>query len=201
VTPEVSIQKDGAVSVTVPDTEEGGSVQLDVAEGVVSVTGPDGTKTEVVQDDQSHLKMTVDGEETTVELKDNGVVMTGPHGDMKLEAQEEGELVDSFPKEVPVYPGATITTSMSMTKDVDAVPQDFAVASFDTTDPFANVEAYYKEELPKLGWEAGAKTSQPESIPFRMLNYKKDGRELTVTMTARDNTVSVSIAVSAETKP
>jgi hypothetical protein len=57
----------------------------------------------------------------------------------------EGVIPDSFPSDVPLYPGATVGASMT-------TPGLGVFATFETDDPVDAILAHYRGELAKGGW-------------------------------------------------
>ncbi|MFN7974357.1 MAG: hypothetical protein U0166_18745 [Acidobacteriota bacterium] len=98
---------------------------------------------------------------------------------------------ESFPKDVPVYPGATPGYGVTATGDKGAT-----VAVLNTTDDPAKVLTFYQAELPKNGWEI--KTTVDSKAEGGMLLATKDTRQATVMIgkgsDAGASTISLTVA-------
>jgi hypothetical protein len=97
-----------------------------------------------------------------------------------------GSLPADFPKDVPVYEGASVT-SASTTGGV-------AGAVLMTSDAPDKVSAFYKDELAKQGW------SKPQAIDMSgtsTITATKDKRRVSVAITkAQDGKTSISLGVT-----
>jgi hypothetical protein len=67
--------------------------------------------------------------------------------------------------------------------------------TFKTTDAPADVAAFYKQQMPKQGWQAGEASELGE---LQTLNYSKDGRKLSITITKEEQGGSAVIINEAE---
>jgi hypothetical protein len=139
-----------------------------------TVTSPEGDKTTVTQDR--------DGVGITVE---------GKAGEkLRIAAGEAGvSLPNGFPKDVPVYPGATIAVS--------ATTQDMINVSLQTTDQPQEVKAFYQEKLKQNGWQTQSTLNIPQGT---MLHATKDGRTQTVTIGRDEDKTVISLVVTQEKK-
>ncbi|MCR4412295.1 MAG: hypothetical protein NUV77_07700 [Thermoguttaceae bacterium] len=75
--------------------------------------------------------------EVTIEGKDGAKVRLSSGGNVALP--------EGFPKDVPIYPGSTVTLSVST--------KDGAQVGLKTADPRAKVAEFYKAQLKSQGWE------------------------------------------------
>ncbi len=80
----------------------------------------------------------------------------------ELSFQEGGKLPANFPKDFPIYPEAKLTSSFTAGGD----EAKGASVVWETADPVAKVGTYYKEELPKAGWEISSVYEQDDSLTF-----------------------------------
>lgn len=90
-------------------------------------------------------------EETTgVKVEDEGekVTITGEDGETMELSGTGGSLPKDWPSDMPVYDGATIDSSAAIRS---GEVTNFSVA-LSTTDAFADVFAWYKEQLASEGW-------------------------------------------------
>jgi hypothetical protein len=134
-----------------------------------------------------------DGSRATVTKKGDAVEVTvkGADGGTVRVAGGEGgvALPEGFPKDVPIYPGATVTTSATVENAMNAVLK--------TSDPVNKVAAFYKEKLKANGWESKAAMDMADGT---MLSGKKENRTQT-TMIARDgDNTMVTLSIATEKK-
>jgi len=100
-----------------------------------------------------------------------------------------GALPADFPKDIPVYAGATVVggaTAGAMGKG----------ASFSTADDAAKVSDYYKAELPKQGW---TDVKMMAAGPTSNVTASKDKRMLAISiMKGADGKTMISVGESAK---
>jgi hypothetical protein len=98
-----------------------------------------------------------------------------------------GALPADFPKDVPVYPGATIVSASNVGGTAGAV--------LNTADAGDKVATYYKDELAKQGW------SNPQAVNAAGTNAiraTKEKRQVAVTITkADDGKTNISLGITA----
>ena len=131
-----------------------------------------------------------DGIQATVTQsgKSTEVTIQGKDG-AKMQFSGEGGLAvpDGFPKDVPVYPGSTVTMSMAA--------KDGMHVALKTADPSGKVVAFYNEKLKASGWEIEATMNTGESS---MVSGKKDKRSV-VAVTGRDSDgTTITLTVQPE---
>ena len=111
------------------------------------------------------------GERVTVKQKGDGVDVTfkDKHGkEGHVAAGEKGvALPDDFPKDVAVYPKATVVTSMTMEKTMHV--------SLKTADSAEKVAAFYKKKLDEDGWKINTNVNTEQ---MRMLQASKGKADL-----------------------
>lgn len=94
-----------------------------------------------------------------------------------------GKLAADFPKDIPVYTGATVTSS--------AVVAGTASAVLSTDDAIDKVAAYYKDELGKNGWTTANSMNAGGNTIMRAT---KEKRQLAVTIgKGQDGKTSISL--------
>lgn len=125
---------------------------------------------------------------TGVKVESDGVTVTGKDG-QQVSIGGENKLPDGFPSEVPVYDGATITSSVS-------TEQGFLVG-FTTTDAPREVLDWYKSELAAGGWEV---KSNMESDSGGLLTATMTGWSLGVNVGGGDSGGETTIVLSADKK-
>ena len=145
-------------------------VKMNSADGSMTITSTDGKeKVDMKSGDKSF----------TIQTKDGTMV-----------AGDAAKLPESFPKDVPVYPGAKPTLVSTM-----AGNETFNV-NFDTADTIDKVGAYYKKELTANGWQEQQTMNQAGDRPMQMLNYTKGERMVMVTVTRDGDKTVLSLMVS-----
>jgi len=100
---------------------------------------------------------------------------------------KNAELLEDFPKDIPVYPGAEILMAMKMNED-----KMFTV-QFDTADAVDAVGAYYKKELAGQGWSEMQSIAQGGETPMQMMMYCKENRGVTVTLASKEGKTRINL--------
>lgn len=139
---------------------------------VTTVTTPDG-KTTTVRSRGDDTQLTIigaDGATVRVSNGDNGIAVPS-----------------DFPKDVPVYAGASVTTSATVQNTITLVLK--------STDPVSKVAAFYKEQLKASDWTVEAAIESEEGS---FLTGKKEDRVLSTSI-AKEGTGSL-ISITIETK-
>jgi hypothetical protein len=139
-----------------------------------TVTGPEGEKATVTQDRQGV-----------------GITIEGKQGEkVRIAADEAGvALPDGFPKDVPIYPGATITAS--------ATTQNMMNVTLQTKDQPQQVRTFYQGTLKQNGWEMQSTMNTPQGV---MLQATKAERTQVVTIGRDDDKTTISVVVTEEKK-
>jgi hypothetical protein len=137
-----------------------------------TVTSPEGDKATVTQDREGV-----------------GITIEGKQGEkLRIAAGEAGvSLPDGFPKDVPVYPGATVAASVTA--------QDMMNVSLQTTDSLSQVKTFYQQKLKQNGWEIQSTMSMPQGV---MLHATKDQRTQTVTIARDEDKTAIGLVVAEE---
>ena len=94
----------------------------------------------------------------------------------------KGELPKDFPSDLPVFPGATPTTSLM------AGGSGLIVLS--ATAPAADVLSHYREQLPAQGWTVDDVGEDPGRI-----SAHKGGRSATISITEGTEGTEIGIAI------
>jgi len=119
----------------------------------------------------------------TVDRDDDTTTFSMDGGDkLQVKAGENIALPEDFPKDVPVYPDATLVTSM-------ATPEGVMISSRSSADP-GDVLAFYKKELASEGWKLEAEMNMG---PQRMLTFSKGDRQATVTLSSDEGETQISL--------
>lgn len=132
-----------------------------------------------------------DGIRATVTQGGNGteVVIQGKDGaTMRIAENGAGvSLPDGFPKDVPIYKGAVVVTSVD-TKEGKQV-------SLRTPDALGKVVDFYKAELAKNGWEV---ESSMNSGDMGMCNAKKGDSEVVASAFKDGENTMISLMVHSK---
>lgn len=83
------------------------------------------------------------GGDASVDMSNGQVNITTDQGAVNITANGGGSLPSDFPADVPLYPGAKITGTMSSSGPDGAG----VVVNFETTDSADKIAAFYKEKL------------------------------------------------------
>jgi len=167
-------------------------VDVDLSKGTMSIKGPEGNM-EIRADEG---QVTVTGQEGSQTVKyeadDDSFSVTTADGTFTTTGGKNAAVPDSFPKDVPIYPGAEIVSSTSMAQ------MGMASVQWSTADDTAAVVAYYKRELAANGWTEVTAMSQGGPKPMEMLSYSKGEAVATVMAMAEQGKTMVSVTVGKQ---
>ncbi|TAK05227.1 hypothetical protein EPO33_04610 [Patescibacteria group bacterium] len=140
---------------------EAGGVKIDERGGAVSFSGKDGETMKI-------------GEDGTFTFTDN-------EGNTATLKTEEGRLPSNFSRDFPIH-GSTTVVSGSV---VDAPKGELHTATWTSTAAVAELDAWYKRELPAKGWtissSIGGTTDQGSIMAFgRGEGDDQEGGQLTI---------------------
>lgn len=128
----------------------------------------------------SHRTTTIqtsNGTATVISSEDNkNVTVQTKEGTTSI-----GQSVDASKLGAPVYPGAQANSQGAITSNSDRGTS--AMAGYKTSDPFAKVEAYYKQQLP-AGSEKVNTTSENNSIASFQIGSGDTSDEVAVQVTS-----------------
>jgi hypothetical protein len=134
--------------------------------------GTDRIAEEAVEDaSNGEVKIDRDGDETKVEV-----------GGQELE-NKQGGLVDGFPEDFPMPDGFEVETSTKAQGKYQA---------FGSISSAEDIFAYYKNELPKQGWQI--QTSSAAGGTFQIV-ASKDGREAVLGSSPANEGANLTIVV------
>jgi hypothetical protein len=145
---------------------------------------------EVVDVEIDEGGLTVRSKDGTASFKADGDTMVVKTDEGSMRIGTGATLPAGFPKDVPIYDGATVVQSMEM--------GEMVMVTLETADPFATVVASYKEECPDNGWTEEASMKNSSGDPTQMLNYRQGERSLMVSVIQESNRTMVSLTVSRE---
>lgn len=131
-----------------------------------------------------------DGKDQKMEVKSSGdgdnfsMTMSGEGGNVTTLGGENAKIPETFPKDVPQYPGMTPTV-------VQITPeQQMFMVHAKTTDPVAKVAEFYKKQCADQGWTEQMNLSQDN---MQMLSYLKDKRMLNVNVATEEGATVISL--------
>jgi len=140
-----------------------------IAEGVIEKaieTGSGGEVDVEISEDQEHMKITA--------------------GEGSMEIGEKVEVPKDFPKDIPLYPGAT--AKMAMSRD-----EAGQIVSLQSKDKMEKIAEFYKTKMTEGGWESVGEMTMPN---YRMFNYKKSDRNAQIILTAEPEATAINISHS-----
>ncbi len=159
--------------------------------GALSVGCGPSTKVTTSADGSTTTVTTPDGKTTTVRTQGNEsqLTITGADGStVQVANGDEGLKVPSnFPKDVPVYAGAAVTTTATVQNTVTLVLK--------SPDAVGKVTSFYKEQLKTNEWTVEAAVETPDGS---LLTGQKENRVLSTSI-AKEDTGSL-ISITIETK-
>ena len=129
-----------------------------------------------------------------VEVDEGSVTVTTDDGTATISGGE-GALAEGFPEEFPVYDDADVESSAVV--NVDGRAQYTAVLV--TSDPVADVYAWYKTELPSNGWTIvnDAQISTADGATS-MLSAKRDGMEANMGVIQKDGGTEIAVTLMVQ---
>ena len=142
-------------------------VKMDTKGGSMSIKSKDGSES---------VDMKADGRSFTVKTKD-GTMVSG----------DAAKLPDTFPKDVPVFPGAKLLMVSTETQN-----ESFSI-QMTSTDSIENVASYYKKELAAKGWTEAQSMTQGGDRPMQMLNCTKEDRMVMMTASRDGDKTSITM--------
>jgi hypothetical protein len=180
-----------------PEIEE---VDVDEEAGTMTVRN---TKTgEIITvnfDDieQGRFSWTADGEEVTVDVSEaeSGTVKIS-RGDGEGVQFSAGVVTDKIPEWVPAYPDAE-PQNRSSVKTSGAVTGSFKIS---TSDPVADVIAFYRDQLKAAGFEVNVNTFSGDGTEGGMVNgaAETENRSVMALVNREDDVTTVSVTFSEE---
>lgn len=146
-----------------------------------------------------NVDVDIDGGRFSVETEDGSYVadgesveMTAKDGQFKMALGDKATVPADFPKDVPVYPGAKVTMSMS-----DAESSSMSL-QLETPDSVDRVAEFLKSELPAQGWTNDTEIKTGGDSPMQMLGYKKDNRTVQFMIQGTGTATQLSVTIASE---
>jgi len=118
----------------------------------------------------------------TIDRDDQTVTFSADGEKFEMKTGEGVELPKDFPKDVLIYPGATLLTSMTSAEGVMVSSQSTADAT--------EVVAFYREKMAGEGWTVEAEMNMG---PQRIISFAKGDRQLTVTAASEGDETIISL--------
>ncbi len=106
--------------------------------------------------------------------------MQGMDGNVMVAGGEDARIPDTFPKDVPLYPGMKLLLVQSMPEQQGYIIQARSDDSMD------KVAAYIKKEVAAQEWKETLAMSQAGDPPMQMLGYSKNNRVLHFVLNSED---------------
>lgn len=106
--------------------------------------------------------------------------MQGTDGNVTVMGGGDAKIPDTFPKDVPLYPGMKLLVVQSMPEQQGYIIQARSDDSMD------KVTAYLKKEAAAQEWKETLAMSQAGDPPMQMLGYSKDNRVLHFVLNSED---------------
>lgn len=170
-------------------------VKVDSASGAMSIkTKKDGEDVDVkVEGDKVSMKSRGADGATTYEGSGDSFTMTSDDGTTTFSSGKGATLPASFPKDVAVYPGATLEAVIAQSGE----DKGFSITAT-TPDAPEKVAAFHKKELTAQGWTEKQSLSQTGDAPMQMLVYTKDARQLTLIITRDGEVTRAALNIGAQ---
>ena len=134
-----------------------------------------------------------DGAPVTVDQGGDKVEIKGREADGSVPSSSGGgvKVPEDFPKDIPVYSGATLIIHQSV--------KNGRYLQLKTSDAADKVTAFYKEKLKAEGWKQVSESSSesPRSGITTLMNTK-DNRTLSVVISQDDEGTSLTLSVSTK---
>ena len=144
------------------------------------------------------LALACGGDEKTIETEDGTFTIETDDGGVRISGEEEGvgevtglfgenaKIPDGFPKDVPVYPDATVVAGMAA--------GDGGMVTLQTGDDPDEIAAFYREELRSEGWSLEGEMNLGGQ---RVLPIEKGGRSGAVQISSEGGETTILIIVDA----
>ncbi|MCE9612761.1 MAG: hypothetical protein K8T26_00705 [Lentisphaerae bacterium] len=107
------------------------------------------------------------------------------HGEVQMASGASAALPDDFPKDIPVYSGATLSQVISTGESIHLM-----LAS---TTPQADVTRFYRDTLMAAGW---GKEMEMQNAGNDMFSFVKGPRKVAIMVTRANNETLISLTVA-----
>lgn len=130
------------------------------------------------------------GNKAKVDISGDGVKIVGKEGGKEFTYEVSGgggaAVPQSFPDDIPRYPGATVLSSMIQGNAMTMV-------TFQSGDAAERVYEFFGSELRKGGWDIENEMSTPQ---MRLISGRKNGRQANVTVVSDEGKSTISVVYS-----
>lgn len=124
------------------------------------------------------------GSPASVKMSDDGISIKTGQGE--LATGSAAQIPADFPKDIYVYKGAKVLSSMTMPGG--------QMLTLETADPLARVAEAYQKEMTAAGWKQEMAMDNGDS---RMLSYARDKLHAQVTINTDSDSAQTTITVMA----
>jgi hypothetical protein len=153
----------------------------------LAVTGCGRKASESLAEKMAERAMARDGVKGQVHISDGKVTMETKDGTTSYAVGEGTQVPATFPKDVHVYAGAKVVTSMT-------VPKGHSLM-LESKDSVEKILAAYKSKMTGEGWKEEMSMNQSGSS---MLVYKKEARTTSIVVTASAGAAQIALTVASE---
>lgn len=130
------------------------------------------------------------GNQAKVDISGDGVKIVGKEGGKEFTYEVSGgggaAVPQSFPDDIPRYPGAAVLSSMIQGNAMTMV-------TFQTGDETDRVYEFYGSKLRESGWNIENELSTPQ---MRLISGKKAGRQANVTVVSDEGKSTITVVYS-----
>jgi hypothetical protein len=126
------------------------------------------------------------GSPASVKMSENGIEIKTSKGEIKAASGGDVEIPAGFPKDIYVYKGAKVLSSMTMPGG--------QMLTLETADPLARVAEAYQKEMTGAGWKQEMAMDNGDS---RMYSYAMDKQRAQVTLNADSDNAHTTITLMA----
>ena len=138
-----------------------------------------------VQEKIIEASMAKHGVKGKVDLSGDQVTIQTKEGTSTFSGGKNAKIPDSFPKDVLVYPGATVVASVTVPNGCNLV--------LETKDRLDKVLGAFKDKMTGADWKEEMNMNQGEQS---MCVYKKDQRTASIVMASAEKKTQITITVA-----
>jgi len=135
----------------------------------------------------------VTGSKVEAESKNNDYTFKTDQGSI---TGKNNELPTDLPKEIPIYPGSTVDSSVT-TKDNSGKVAGYVI-SLKSSDTYDKVSAYYLKELKGNGWDSSPLSANVDETTTIVSNYAAKNISIMMTVSKNKTTNIIEISIIAE---
>lgn len=139
-------------------------------------------------------ELSKDGKKVNVDMGSSGspmsMTVTDEKGQTQMTMGASAAIPADFPKDVPKYPGMTVTMAVSET--------DACTVQATSKDALQKIGDYFKAEAVKGGWTEQSAMTQSGESAMTMLEYAKGDRRFSVMVTSSSDGTAIMINASKQ---